>query len=184
MEPAFTNLTPTHFDVLYLLVIGAQRDTIVRDLYLSARTIDQRIADLKYALNTPDRFGLGVSAIRWRWIDPAYPIGHASARRESVAWVEPSHRQYAILRLRAGGATIDNVAKRVNLSTSCVRKALSQLAADNGARNAINAGALFVALGWIQPLQTGLSEAEHCQNSQTSSAAIASSPNRPYCRPT
>lgn len=152
MEPAFTNLTPTHLDVLYLLVIGAQRDTIVRDLHLSARTIDQRIADLKYALNTPDRFGLGVSAIRWRWIDPAYPISHASARREGSDWLPPSRRQYAILRLRAGGATVDDTASRINVSTSCVRKELGQLAADNGARNAVSAGALFEALGWIWPV--------------------------------
>lgn len=152
MEPAFTNLTPTHLDVLYLLVIGASRDVIACDLYLSVRTVDQRIGDLKYALNAPNRFGLGVRAIRWRWIDPAYPISHASARREGSGWLPPSRRQYAILRLRAGGATVDEIANRINLSTSCVRKDLGQLAADNGARNAVSAGALFEALGWIWPV--------------------------------
>lgn len=150
MPSASTGLASMHLDVLYLLVIGAQRHTIARDLYLSTRTVDQRIADLKQTLGTADRFVLGVAAIRRRWIDPVYPVAHASARREGDDWFEPNPRQYEIIQLRANGATNAEIAEKFGVSAICVRRSLLRLAAANGARNAVNAGALFESLGWVR----------------------------------
>lgn len=148
MDTGEMDLTASHVDVLYLLIIGEQRPRIAQDLYLSVRTVDQRVADLKRAVGTPDRFSLGVWAIRRRLIDPSYPINSASARRGGIDWVPPTNRQYEILSLRAGGAPVSEVAKKLGMSASTVRQQLARLATDNGARSAVNAGALFEALGW------------------------------------
>lgn len=142
------SLSPTHLDVLYLLVLGTQRRAIARDLYLSARTVDQRIAEIKHAIGAWDRFGLGVRAIRQRMIDPRYPVAHASARRSDAEWVTPTKQQYEFLRLRSNGCSIDQVAAKTGMSPSSVRQQLARLATSNGAGSAVNAGALFEALGW------------------------------------
>lgn len=141
-------LPPLHLDVLYLLVIGDRRTTIAHELHLSPRTLDVRIADLKRALGAPDRFGLGVGAVRDGWIDSHYPTTHAAGRRVAADWVAPTPRQLDILRLRAGGAPAGAVATKLGVRTSTVHRYLSQLAVDNGARNAVSAGALFEALAW------------------------------------
>lgn len=151
MDTRYAALPSTHQDVLYLLAIGARRLDIARDLCLSVRTVDQRVAEIKRILGASERFSLGVGAIRRREIDPAYVISHASARRTSLDWIPPTRRQYEILRLRADGAPINEVANKIGLSTSGVRHHFAQLAADNGACTAVNAGALFEALGWTWP---------------------------------
>lgn len=148
METARGLLSPTHLDALYLLVLGAQRPTIARDLQLTARAVDQRVAEIKRTIGAPDRFGLGVAAIRRRLINPIYPVAHASARRADAEWVPPTRRQYEFLRLRSSGSTVDQVAEKTGMSASSVRQQLARLASRNGASNAISAGALFEALGW------------------------------------
>lgn len=141
-------LSPTQLDVLYLLVLGAQRPTIAHDLQLGARTVDQRVVEIKRAIGAADRFGLGVCAIRRRLINPVYPVAHASARRADAEWVPPTIRQYEFLRLRSNGSSIDQVATKTGMSASSVRQQLARLATRNGAGNAVSAGALFEALGW------------------------------------
>lgn len=148
MDTARGLLSPTHLDVLYLLVLGAQRPIIARDLELPARTVDQRVAEIKRIVGAADRFGLGVGAIRQRLVNPVYPIAHASARLADAEWVTPTKRQYEFLRLRSNGSTIDQVAGKTGMSASSVRQQLARLAARNGAGNAVSAGALFEALGW------------------------------------
>lgn len=148
METPRGLLSPTHLDVLYLLVLGAQRPTIAQDLQLSARTVDQRVAEIKRAIGATDRFGLGVGTIRRRLINPIYPVAHASARRADAEWVLPTSRQYEFLRLRSSGSTVEQVAAKTGMSASSVRQQLARLATRNGAGNAVSAGALFEALGW------------------------------------
>lgn len=148
MDTARASLSPTQFDVIYLLVLGEQRPTIARDLGLRVRTVDQRVAEIKLAIGAVDRFGLGVGAIRQRLVNPVYPVAHASARLADAEWVTPTKRQYEFLRLRSNGSTIDQVAAKTGMSASSVRQQLTRLATRNGAGNAVSAGALFEALGW------------------------------------
>ncbi|MGH3679880.1 MAG: hypothetical protein ACRDT2_06440 [Natronosporangium sp.] len=148
MDTACTLLSPTDLDVVYLLVLGAQRPTIARDLRLTTRAVDQRVAGIKRIIGAPDRFGLGVAAIRRRLVNPTYPVAHASARRADAEWVLPTKRQYEFLRLRSTGSTVDQVTEKTGMSASSVRQQLARLATRNGASNAVSAGALFEALGW------------------------------------
>lgn len=143
-------LTPTHLAMIYLLVRGSSRSAIARDLYLSARAVDQRIADLKRSLAAPDRFGLGVAAVRDGLVHPSYPVRKAAVRRIHPGWVAPRLREYEMIRLRAGGATTEQVATALGRSASGVRRDLARLARINGAPDAVSAGALFEALGWIR----------------------------------
>lgn len=141
-------VTATRLDVVHLLIAGAHREEIACALHMSARTLDSRLADLKLALNAPDRFCLGVRAVRVGWVEPEYPIARACARRACSEWIEPTERQRELLHLRADGASIEEVAVRLGTSRRTVHRHLSQLANENGAPTAATAGALFTALRW------------------------------------
>lgn len=90
---AKTTLTPTHLDVLYLLVIGARRPAIATEQRLSLRTVGRRIAEIRQIVGTQDPFCLGVTAIRRRLVNPSYVVAHAGLRRPGPDWVTPSSRQ-------------------------------------------------------------------------------------------
>lgn len=135
--------------VLCCLVAGADLRAVSASLHLSPRTVDRRVADLKRLLLAPQPLCLGARAVRLGWVEPAHPICHAVARRRGNPFVPPSTRQSDVVRLLASGVGPAGVAVEIGISPRTVRQEVSRLAAVNGARSLVHAGALFRALGWI-----------------------------------
>jgi DNA-binding NarL/FixJ family response regulator len=142
-------LARTHLDVLHWLVAGESRLAIATALHTTPRAVDLRVVLIKHALGTSYKLCLGVRAVRYGLVKPQHPIAHAIAHRTSSAWLRPTVRQHELLGLFADGASVDDVAEKTGMSVRTVRGEISHLAAANGARNGIHAGALFEAHGWV-----------------------------------
>jgi hypothetical protein len=142
-------LMPVRAGLLRLLMMGGTRQAYARALHISLRAVDLRIANLKRDLAAPDRLCLGVRAVSQGWIDPQFPLLYAQTRRPGKDWVMPNTRQLDIVRRRGRGAAVEEVAAASRVGGSTVRRELAYLALVNGAGNAVHAGALFQALGWV-----------------------------------
>lgn len=141
-------LAPTQVAVLHQMVVGGSHRTIAETLFLSPRTVDKQVAGIKRVLGTSLRTCLGIRAVRYRLVGPHHPIDHARRARHGGMWHPPTVRQLQIIHLLAGDTPIDEACSEVGASARTIRRDLSRVAAINGARNLIHAGALFEALGW------------------------------------
>lgn len=139
---------PTHLAVLQQLVVGSPRTAIAETLFLSGRTVDKRVAEIKQALETSTRLCLGARAVRHHLTRLTRAGGKRSVGSQGSTWYLPTQRQRQIIWLLASDVTVDEVPARIRVSMRTLRRDLSDLAATNGAHNLIHAGALFEALAW------------------------------------
>jgi DNA-binding NarL/FixJ family response regulator len=133
--------------LLTLLVTGATQRKIARDLSLSLRSVEGRVASVRLTLDATTLYTIGVQAVRRHRGFGDTVVAHA-LHQHGGRWVTPDGRQSEILRLLAEGATDLEAATLLDLSAATVRRHLRLLAADNGASSRASAGALFETLGW------------------------------------
>jgi len=127
--------------------MGVTHKTAAHRLHISVRSVGTHLAHIRQALAARTAYAMGAYAVRFKHVDPDAVVTRASART-SGRWISPTTRQSTILRLLASGATDQEIAAKIGISETTVRRDVSRLAVANGAPARITAGALFEALGW------------------------------------